>query len=70
MSKKGENIYKRKDNRYEGRYAYSKDSSGRIRYKSVYGKTFNECREKLIKAKADFIDNKSYTKLTMTVRIL
>ena len=42
MARKGENIYKRKDGRYEGRYIkdYDLQGTGIIGY--VYGKTYKE----------------------------
>lgn len=43
MSKRGNNIYKRKDKRWEGRF-YIK---GTKKYRSVYGKTYTETRDKL-----------------------
>ncbi len=52
MSKKGENIYKRKDGRWEGRYIKGYDLSGKARHGSCYGKTYREAREKLNAAKA------------------
>ena len=52
MSKKGENIYKRKDGRWEARYIKGYDFSGRARYVSCYGRTYREAREKLNAAKA------------------
>jgi len=36
MSRKGENIYKRKDGRWEGRYKIGVAENGRIRYHSCY----------------------------------
>ena len=56
MSKKGENIYKRKDGRWEGRYKKGVDSDGKTLYGSCYGKTYREVKEKLelCKLKADF----------------
>lgn len=47
MSKRGENIRKRKDGRWEGRYKSESDSSGGWKYKSVYGNTYKEVKEKL-----------------------
>lgn len=38
MSRKGENIYKRKDGRWEGRYVKSKSPSGKTQYGYVYAK--------------------------------
>jgi len=43
MSKKKSNIYHRKDGRWEGRF-YIKEAR---KYKSVYGKTYNEVSQKL-----------------------
>lgn len=51
MSKRGENIYKRKDGRWEGRYVKSRDYSGRPHLGYVYGKTYREVKEKLRKVK-------------------
>ena len=42
MSRKGENIYKRKDGRWEGRYKTDTGVNGRTQYKSCYGKTYRE----------------------------
>lgn len=50
--RKGENIYRRKDGRYEGRYPIGVSETGRKRYASVYGATKKEVREKLAIAKA------------------
>ncbi|MGN0107024.1 MAG: tyrosine-type recombinase/integrase [Hominilimicola sp.] len=47
MSRRGENIYKRKDGRWEGRYIASYSSDGRAKYKSVYAHTYNEARAKM-----------------------
>ena len=56
MARKGENIYKRKDGRWEGRYrvygTYNK-------YRSVYGKSYAEVKEKLIKLKTEPITYRS-----------
>ena len=53
MARRGENIYKRKDGRWEGRYIKGKNSEGRATYGYVYSKTYNEVKEKLSKAKLD-----------------
>lgn len=47
MSRRGENIHKRKDGRWEGRYKGSAKSDGTIHYISVYGRTYTECKNKL-----------------------
>lgn len=51
MSKRGENIYKRKDNRWEGRYIREYDANGKIRYGYIYAKTYREVKRKLAEAK-------------------
>lgn len=47
MSRKGENIYYRKDERWEGRYHKGRKPNGRIKYGYVYGKTYEEVKERL-----------------------
>lgn len=47
MARKGLNIYKRKDGRWEGRYRKNCDKKDRIKYGYIYGKTYREVREKL-----------------------
>lgn len=47
MSKKGENIYKRQDGRWEARYPRGRDGDGKIRYGYCYGRTYTEVREKI-----------------------
>ncbi len=50
MPKRGENIYKRKDNRWEGRYSKGRDHTGKICYGYVYARTYKEVKEKLSQA--------------------
>lgn len=47
MPRKGENIYKRKDGRWEGRYIKEKSSTGKAIYGYVYAKTYREVKIKL-----------------------
>ncbi len=47
MSRRGDNIHKRKDGRWEGRYKDSIKSNGTTHYISVYGRTYTECKNKL-----------------------
>jgi integrase len=47
MPRRGENIYKRKDGRWEGRYIKS-NVDGSTRYGYVYAKSYKEVKEKLI----------------------
>lgn len=46
MPRKGENIYKRKDGRWEGRYIKSHNNVGRAQYGYVYGKSYREAKQK------------------------
>lgn len=46
MSKKGENIYKRKDGRWEARYIKSYSLDGKARYGYCYGKSYREAKDK------------------------
>lgn len=59
MPRKGENIYKRKDNRWEGRYKTGFDESGKSRYCSVYGKSYQEVKIKLIALKSAPVETSS-----------
>lgn len=47
MARRGENIYKRKDNRWEARIRIGTDDKGRPTYKSVYGVSYLDCKRKL-----------------------
>ena len=50
--KKGENIFKRKDGRWEARYIKGYELSGKIKYGFCYGKTYKDAKEKVTKHKA------------------
>lgn len=55
MSKKGENIYKRKDGRWEGRYIRCYDTDGKAKYGYIYGRTYSDVKDELVQKKADAI---------------
>lgn len=55
MPKKGENIYKRRDGRWEGRYIRCYDATGKAKYGYVYGKTYGDVKDTLVQKKADAI---------------
>lgn len=55
VSRKGENIYKRKDGRWEGRFIKEYGFDGKPQYKSVYGQSYSEVKMKLKDVQADFI---------------
>lgn len=46
MGKHGENIRKRKDGRWEARLISEYDGTGKAKYRSFYGKTYMEAKEK------------------------
>ena len=48
MPRRGENIYKRKDGRWEGRYI-KEHINKKIKYGYVYARTYKEVKEKLCK---------------------
>lgn len=66
VSKRGENIYKRKDGRWEGRYIKERSADGKARYAYVYGKSYADAKQKLLDrriAQAQNIDcSPSHTK--------
>ena len=48
MARKGSNIYKRKDGRYEGRVPIGYKENGKLKYKSIYDRTLSGVKEKMI----------------------
>ncbi len=53
MARRGENIYKRKDGRYEGRYIKYYDISGKAIYGYVYSRNYSEIKDLLAKHKTE-----------------
>ena len=53
MARRGDNIHKRKDGRWEGRYKNGYRSDGSVRYSSVYAATYSDCKRKLKLAQQD-----------------
>ena len=47
MARKGSNIYKRKDGRYEGRVPIGYKENGKLKYKSIYDRTLSGVKEKM-----------------------
>lgn len=47
MPRKGENIYKRKDGRWEGRYKIGRKENGQLKYGYLYGPTYTNVKERL-----------------------
>lgn len=57
MAKRGENIYKRKDGRWEGRYKNGFKPNGKAKYSSVYGKSYSEVRSILCEKRLKIQEN-------------
>lgn len=65
MARHGENIYKRKDGRYEGRYVIGKNSCGRTRFGYVYGYQYAIVKKVLLQKKLENVsENTSFRKIT------
>lgn len=58
MARKGENIYLRKDGRWEGRYIKGRKKSGKPLFGSIYGKTYSEVKKRLIIIKSKLYQEK------------
>ena len=50
MPKKGENIYKRKDGRWEARFARGRREDGSLKYGYCYGRSYREVKDRLTEA--------------------
>ena len=53
MAKHGENIHKRKDGRWEGRYIKARTDGRKVVWGYIYGATYAEVRQRLIQKKAE-----------------
>lgn len=47
MAKRGSNIYKRKDGRFEGRVSVGYNENGKLKYRYLYGHSLAEVKEKM-----------------------
>lgn len=61
MPRHGENIYKRRDGRYEGRYVIGKTAAGKTRFGYIYGYQYTEVRNKLLRKKAELLKTDGQT---------
>lgn len=55
MSRRGENIYKRKDGRWEGRYIKARNEQGKIVYGYVYGRKYTTVKQRLAELKVQYV---------------
>ena len=67
MAKRGSNIYKRKDGRFEGRVPVGYQDNGKIKYKSVYAKTLSGVKEKMSEVYS-IKQNHNVSAIKLTVR--
>ena len=65
MARRGENIYKRKDGRWEGRYKCGYNDNGKAKYRSVYGHSYAEVRSKLVALKVNVTAPQTTCRLTV-----
>ena len=59
MARHGENIYRRKDGRYEGRYVIGKTIHGRTRFGYIYGRQYADVKRRLVQKKAEYARRRS-----------
>ncbi len=65
LARKGENIYKRKDGRWEGRYIIGRKADGRARYASVYGNSYRDVKDILERKKGEQYRTKPNCSMTV-----
>lgn len=64
MARHGENIYKRKDGRYEGRYVIGKTLAGKTRFGYVYARQYAEVRRLLLQKKVELLGQTGNEEIT------
>lgn len=67
MARRGENIYKRKDGRYEGRYVKGRTADGRTQFGYIYGYQYADVRNRLTRKKAQLLQNKGNNNVGFTL---
>lgn len=70
MPRHGENIYKRRDGRYEGRYVIGKNEKGQTKFGYIYGRRYMDVRNRLLQKKAEqlLLNACSYRSKPITLR--
>lgn len=68
MSRRGENIRKRKDGRWEARYMKARDADGKIHYGYLYGKSYKEVRQKRDKILSEHAEAPVYRGQTAAIQ--
>ena len=57
MARRGENIYHRKDGRWEGRYIIGRKMDGKPKFHSIYGHNYSEVKRKLVILKGNYLQS-------------
>ncbi|MCM1345443.1 MAG: site-specific integrase [Muribaculaceae bacterium] len=70
MSRRGTNIYKRKDGRWEGRMKKEGAGDGVRKYRSVYGRTYTEVKSKMEAARTEERLQKAPEKYTVAEAVV
>ncbi|MDR0239928.1 MAG: tyrosine-type recombinase/integrase, partial [Deltaproteobacteria bacterium] len=68
MARRGENIYHRKDGRWEGRYIKGRKPDGKACFGSVYGRSYGEVKKRLMPLKAVYGGSSREVKNTLPFR--
>jgi integrase len=68
MARRGENIYHRKDGRWEGRYIRGRKPDGKPCFGSVYGRTYGEVKKRLMPLKAAYSEGSREARNTRPFR--
>ena len=58
MARRGENIYHRKDGRWEGRCIIGRKMDGKPRFRSIYGVSYSEVKKNLVLLKNEYMEHK------------
>ena len=65
MARTGENIYKRKDGRWEGRYIRLYDADGKPKYGYVYARTYSSVKQMLAECRCKQVQNPAQNHLSI-----
>ena len=60
MARRGENIYHRKDGRWEGRYIIGRKLDGKPKFRSIYGTTYSGVKKQLVLLKSKHMEKEQY----------
>lgn len=57
MARRGENIYHRRDGRWEGRCIIGRKLDGKPKFRSIYGKSYGEVKKQLVMLKSQYMNS-------------